>query len=196
MSQLQGSAAGRASTRVRPMEPTTKPPRRPSLHTTPNTALIAAAPWTGDTALMRGSIRIDVSERKLYHYRDGGLRKTYSVAVGMPEYPTPRGSFRIISKVVNPTWTPPDSDWAEGMEPVGPGPGNPLGTRWMGSLAQRGYPWHLHQQFCGHRGVPRLHTHARGGGRGTVLPRVHRHPGRDRPLGCMPMDLSTRHPRK
>ncbi len=83
-------------------------------------------------ALMLGSIRIDISERKLYHYSDGELRKTYSVAVGMPEYPTPRGSFRIISKVVNPTWTPPDSDWAEGMEPVGPGPGNPLGTRWMG----------------------------------------------------------------
>ena len=83
-------------------------------------------------ALMRGSIRIDVSERKLYHYSDGELRKTYSVAVGMPAYPTPTGSFRIISKVVDPTWTPPDSDWAEGMEPVGPGPGNPLGTRWMG----------------------------------------------------------------
>ena len=83
-------------------------------------------------ALLRGSIRIDISERKLYHYSDGELRKTYSVAVGMPAYPTPTGSFRIISKVVDPTWTPPDSDWAEGMEPVGPGPGNPLGTRWMG----------------------------------------------------------------
>lgn len=83
-------------------------------------------------ALLRGSIRIDLSDKKLYHYRDGELRKIYSVAVGMPAYPTPTGSFHIISKVVDPTWTPPDSDWAQGMEPVGPGPGNPLGTRWMG----------------------------------------------------------------
>lgn len=83
-------------------------------------------------AALIGSIRIDLSERTLYHYSDGSLRKTYSVAVGMPAYPTPTGSFEIISKVVDPTWTPPDSDWAEGMEPVGPGPDNPLGTRWMG----------------------------------------------------------------
>ena len=32
----------------------------------------------------------------------------------------------------NPWWTPPSSDWARGLEPVPPGPGNPLGTRWMG----------------------------------------------------------------
>jgi lipoprotein-anchoring transpeptidase ErfK/SrfK len=81
---------------------------------------------------LAGSIRIDISERKLYHYTDGALRKTYPVAVGMAAYPTPTGSFQIISKVVNPTWTPPNSDWARGMDPVPPGPGNPLGTRWMG----------------------------------------------------------------
>ncbi len=83
-------------------------------------------------ALLLGSIRIDISERKLYHYRDGQWAKTYAVAVGMPAHPTPTGSFEIISKVRNPTWTPPDSDWAAGMESVPPGAGNPLGTRWMG----------------------------------------------------------------
>jgi lipoprotein-anchoring transpeptidase ErfK/SrfK len=31
----------------------------------------------------------------------------------------------------NPTWTPPDSDWAKDAEPIPPGPDNPLGTRWM-----------------------------------------------------------------
>ena len=82
--------------------------------------------------LLIGSIRIDLSERKLYHYQDGGLVESYSVAVGMPSYPTPTGSFEIISKVRDPSWTPPDSPWARGMEPVPPGPGNPLGTRWMG----------------------------------------------------------------
>lgn len=80
-----------------------------------------------------GYIRIDVSERKLYLYSgDGQLVKTYGVAVGMPAHPTPIGTFRIITKQKNPVWNPPDSAWAAGMGPIPPGPGNPLGTRWMG----------------------------------------------------------------
>ena len=80
-----------------------------------------------------GAVRIDLSERKLYLYGgDGKVTKTYRVAVGMPKYPSPVGNFRIINKAVNPTWNPPDSAWAAGMGPVPPGPGNPLGTRWMG----------------------------------------------------------------
>jgi lipoprotein-anchoring transpeptidase ErfK/SrfK len=80
-----------------------------------------------------GSIRVDISERTLYLYGGGEEPvKTYRVAVGMPAYPTPTGDFRIINKEVDPTWNPPDSRWAAGMGPVPPGPGNPLGTRWMG----------------------------------------------------------------
>ena len=85
--------------------------------------------------LLVGSIRIDLSERKLYLYADGKLEKTYNVAVGQPSYPTPVGSWKIISKVVDPTWTPPDSPWAKGAVPIGPGPDDPLGTRWMGLSA-------------------------------------------------------------
>jgi len=33
---------------------------------------------------------------------------------------------------LNPWWRPPDSPWAKGLSPIPPGPGNPLGTRWMG----------------------------------------------------------------
>jgi lipoprotein-anchoring transpeptidase ErfK/SrfK len=80
-----------------------------------------------------GYVRIDLSERKLYLYSgDDQVVKTYRVAVGMPGHPTPTGAFRIITKQKNPTWNPPDSAWAAGMGPVPPGPGNPLGTRWMG----------------------------------------------------------------
>ena len=80
-----------------------------------------------------GYVRIDLSERKLSLYGgDDQLIKFYRVAVGMAAHPTPTGKFRIISKAKNPTWNPPDSAWAAGMGPVPPGPGNPLGTRWMG----------------------------------------------------------------
>jgi hypothetical protein len=66
-------------------------------------------------------------------YRLGKVEKTYSVAVGQAMYPTPTGHFHIVDMQKDPTWTPPpDAVWAKGAKPIGPGPGNPLGTRWMG----------------------------------------------------------------
>ena len=82
-----------------------------------------------------GALKIDISERKIYFYDEGKLVKTYGVAVGQPRYPTPTGHYKIVNKAYNPTWSPPPSPWASGLEPVPPGPGNPLGTRWMGLSA-------------------------------------------------------------
>ena len=71
--------------------------------------------------------------RVLQLYDGTRLRRSFRIAVGLPEYPTPLGSFVIINKWRDPWWYPPaGSDWAEGAEPIPPGPGNPLGTRWMG----------------------------------------------------------------
>ena len=58
--------------------------------------------------------------------------KTFGVAVGQSSYPTPLGRFEIVVRWRNPWWFPPNSPWAAGESPVPPGPGNPLGTRWMG----------------------------------------------------------------
>lgn len=79
-----------------------------------------------------GAIRIDRNATTLYLLDGGKVVRTFRVAVGQAKYPTPRGSFTVISKEYNPTWNPPPSPWAEGLEPVPPGPNNPLGTRWMG----------------------------------------------------------------
>ena len=62
--------------------------------------------------------------------------RSFRVATGQAAYPTPTGSFRIVDMQRNPWWRPPpDSDWARGAKPIPPGPGNPLGTRWMGLSA-------------------------------------------------------------
>ena len=61
--------------------------------------------------------------------------RTFAVATGESRYPTPLGRFRVVAKWANPWWYPPRSDWAKGLKPVPPGPGNPLGTRWMGLSA-------------------------------------------------------------
>ncbi len=75
-------------------------------------------------------ILIDLSQRRLYLYVNGELERTYGVAVGAPGHSTPRGDFEITLKRYLPTWYNPGSDWAKDMPAyIGPGPGNPLGTR-------------------------------------------------------------------
>jgi L,D-transpeptidase-like protein len=72
------------------------------------------------------------ASHRLYLYRGSRFWTSLGVAVGMPQYPTPLGSFFVANKQRSPWWYPPDSAWAAGASPIPPGPGNPLGTRWMG----------------------------------------------------------------
>jgi lipoprotein-anchoring transpeptidase ErfK/SrfK len=65
-------------------------------------------------------------------YRRTRPWRSFRVATGQSQYPTPLGRFQIVVMWKNPWWYPPDSPWAQGEKPVPPGPGNPLGTRWMG----------------------------------------------------------------
>jgi len=63
------------------------------------------------------------------------LIRRFGVATGRSEYPTPTGDYEITTMQRNPWWYPPPSPWATESDPVPPGPGNPLGTRWMGISA-------------------------------------------------------------
>lgn len=81
------------------------------------------------------SVVVHRANRVLTLYREAKVVKTFRVAVGTSQYPTPRGLFSVIQKQRNPTWNPPDSPWAAGLGPIPPGPGNPLGTRWIGTSA-------------------------------------------------------------
>lgn len=87
----------------------------------------------GDATIAALTLKIvvDRAAHRLTLFQLGKVVKTYSVAVGSSKYPTPAGDFAIQSMQENPTWTPPDSDWAKDAEPIPPGPDNPLGTRWM-----------------------------------------------------------------
>jgi lipoprotein-anchoring transpeptidase ErfK/SrfK len=78
-------------------------------------------------------IRRSVNE--LRYYWGTKLVRTFGVATGQAVYPTPTGQFSIVDMQRNPWWRPPDSPWAKGLKPIPPGPGNPLGTRWMGLSA-------------------------------------------------------------
>jgi lipoprotein-anchoring transpeptidase ErfK/SrfK len=81
---------------------------------------------------LRTVVVIQRSANRLLLYDGKNKASKLGVATGQPIYPTPLGHFTIVDKQLNPWWYPPDSDWAAGMSPIPPGPGNPLGTRWMG----------------------------------------------------------------
>ena len=81
-------------------------------------------------------IVIHRGSNRLVLFKGERLWRNFRVATGQAQYPTPTGSFSIVVMQKNPWWRPPpDSDWAQGLEPIPPGPGNPLGTRWMGLSA-------------------------------------------------------------
>jgi lipoprotein-anchoring transpeptidase ErfK/SrfK len=79
-------------------------------------------------------IVVSLEDRKLALVEDGQVKKVYTVAVGKPSTPSPVGTFTIERRVANPTYH-------HNGKTVLPGPGNPVGTRWMG-LSKQGYGIH------------------------------------------------------
>ena len=86
------------------------------------------ANWGPVIVIHRGSNR-------LYLYDGMRFWHAFGVATGQSSFPTPLGRWTIVVKWRNPWWYPPNSSWARGAHPIPPGPGNPLGTRWMGLSA-------------------------------------------------------------
>ncbi len=64
------------------------------------------------------SITINTQAHSLTLFRDNKVYRTYTVAVGKPSTPTPKGTFRIVNRALN--------------------PGGPFGVRWLGLNAPNG----------------------------------------------------------
>jgi lipoprotein-anchoring transpeptidase ErfK/SrfK len=95
-----------------------------SFATAPPASHPAAVSYDGASA----RIRIDISERRLYLEENGAVARSWPVAVGTREHPTPRGSFGVRRVIWNPRWVPPETEWAREEEPRAPGdPKNPMG---------------------------------------------------------------------
>ena len=97
----------------------------------------------------REGIVLNVAEMRLYYYpEEGGRVETYAVSIGRQDWSTPVGTTRIIDKVKDPSWIPPESirqeaaaDGRELPAVIGPGPDNPLG-RFKMRLGIPGYLIH------------------------------------------------------
>jgi hypothetical protein len=77
---------------------------------------------------------VSIPDHQLAVIENGQVKMIYPVAVGKESTPSPTGSFHIVVRVVDPTY------YHEGKV-IAPGPGNPLGDRWMG-LDRKGYGIH------------------------------------------------------
>ncbi len=65
--------------------------------------------------------------RQLLVEENGQVLRRFPVAVGMPGWETPLGRFEVIQMTADPTWKHPVTG-----QLFPPGPGNPLGSRWIG----------------------------------------------------------------
>lgn len=104
-------------------------------------------------AVPRRGIVLNIAEYRLYYFPEAATGEqpvvmTYPISIGRQDWETPIGVTRIVQKVVDPAWYPPESvreeHAAEGrpLPPiVPPGPENPLGSRAM-RLGLPGYLIH------------------------------------------------------
>jgi L,D-transpeptidase ErfK/SrfK len=83
----------------------------------------------------REGLVMNLAEKRLYYYPSATEVQVFSVGVGRDGWETPVGSYSIIEKIKDPTWTPPASirkEHAEKGDPlpavVPAGPDNPLGA--------------------------------------------------------------------
>jgi L,D-transpeptidase ErfK/SrfK len=97
--------------------------------------LVGAGVWAAGREIV-----INLPMFTLSLYEDGQLLRAYPIAVGRVVAPTRLGETIITNKVVDPTYYPPQW-YAKGLEPIPPGPDNPVGTRWLG-LGFPGYGIH------------------------------------------------------
>lgn len=93
--------------------------------------VLAGAPRA--EAIPHREIVINLPAFRLYLYENGTKIREYPIAIGsVVERETVLGTTRIINRVVNPTYYPRNWWEREGVEPIPPGPDNPVGTRWLG----------------------------------------------------------------
>ena len=96
------------------------------------------------TSALSTRLYVNLSQYSLVLVDEANNTRYYQVAIGVDEHPTPLGAYFISDMAKDPTWLPPNSEWAKDAKQIPPGPNNPLGTRWIGfgdSVGFHGTPY-------------------------------------------------------
>lgn len=93
--------------------------------------LVICLTLTATAQELTREIVVNIPEFTLYLYENGIVIKQYPIGVGTEVKPSVLGETEVINRVKNPTYYP-IRWWERGLEPIPPGPDNPVGTRWIG----------------------------------------------------------------
>ena len=85
---------------------------------------------------------INIPSKTLRLFVNSQLVKQFPVGVGRPQFKTPVGHFKVITKTINPSWENPYL--GAGKMRIGAGATNPLGTRWIGFYEDAGGEYGMH----------------------------------------------------
>ena len=101
-----------------------------------NTAVTVPSAWVLPDVPSYEGIIINLSEMRIYYFyaKKKPSVVTFPIGVGSEGKETPEGTFRIVEKIVKPSWYVPESILREKPElpkVVPPGPDNPLGSHAM-----------------------------------------------------------------
>ena len=80
------------------------------------------------------TVLVSLVDRKLAVIDNGIMIAEFQVSVGAELSPSPTGEFKVVSRVLNPTYYKPGNVIPAGKD-------NPVGTRWVG-LSLKGYGIH------------------------------------------------------
>ena len=127
-------ATAPAAPTTAPAPPTTATAQPAPLATPPVATPPVATPPAANN---NRALVLDRRKRLLTLLENGQPLRRFPVAVGMPGWETPVGSFKVLNKTENPIWEHPERGT---HTPAGPT--NPLGSRWIG----------FHQDCQGRRG--------------------------------------------
>lgn len=93
----------------------------------PGIALALQTALNPSTLVEQSGVVVDLSDRQVRLYKNWALQATYAIAIGREGWETPTGKFSVTNMQIDPVWRQPFTG-----EIVPSGPGNPLGSRWIG----------------------------------------------------------------
>lgn len=131
-------------------EPQAPPVAPPTLSSPSATAPTPPGPATGQAQPLRkisptASLLLSLGQRQITVIDNGKvIGGPWPVAIGAKETPTPKGTFSVINKVINPIYRSTQTDTVNPKR----GKESPLGERWVGFLKKdrdqfgiHGTPW-------------------------------------------------------
>lgn len=148
-----------ATAQETPVTPTI-PSNPDQIPVTPITPPPGSLPTTSDPAkppeFIETRLILKLKQRRVFVFKGEKQVASYPVAVGKKGWETPRGNFKIIQMIRNPTWQNP---WTGKV--VAAGPKNPIGERWIGF-------WTDGKNQIGFHGTPTINSIGQAASHGCV----------------------------